>query len=175
MATQTAVPVEEYLRTTYHPDMEYVGGELLERHVGEYFHGRLQSLILILLGNREAEREFQVFAETRVRVSDEPRYRIPDISVMALPHEVTPVLTHPHLVIEILSPDDEAGDMLAIVADYSAAGMPYIWLVDPYKRMAMDADHSGAHRPANLMLSTPLVDEVDFAILFRQLDQRTAR
>jgi len=41
----TAVPVEEYLRTTYHPDREYVEGQLVERNVGEYFHSLLQSLI----------------------------------------------------------------------------------------------------------------------------------
>jgi hypothetical protein len=41
MATSAAVPVEEYLRTTYEPDREYVGGQLVERHVGEYFHSRL--------------------------------------------------------------------------------------------------------------------------------------
>jgi hypothetical protein len=38
MATSSAVPVEEYLRTTYHPDMEYLEGQLVERNVGEYFH-----------------------------------------------------------------------------------------------------------------------------------------
>jgi hypothetical protein len=34
MAAATVVPVEEYLRTSYHPDMEYVDGSLLERNVG---------------------------------------------------------------------------------------------------------------------------------------------
>jgi len=38
MPTLTAIPVEEYLRTIYHPDMEYVDGQLVERHVGEYYH-----------------------------------------------------------------------------------------------------------------------------------------
>src|ERR1035441_8349758 len=37
MATFTSVPVEEYLRTFYDPDREYVDGQLVERHVGEYF------------------------------------------------------------------------------------------------------------------------------------------
>jgi hypothetical protein len=38
MATSIAIPFEEYLRRTYDPDMEYVDGQLVERHVGEYFH-----------------------------------------------------------------------------------------------------------------------------------------
>jgi hypothetical protein len=44
MAT-TAIPVEEYLRTTYHPDMEYVDGQLVERNVGERRHSRLQFFV----------------------------------------------------------------------------------------------------------------------------------
>jgi hypothetical protein len=68
------------------------------------------------------------------REVDEPRYRIPDISVKALPHEITPILTRPDLAIEIVSPDDEVGEMLTKIGDYLAAGIPYIWVVDPYKR-----------------------------------------
>jgi hypothetical protein len=45
MVTSTAVSVEEYLGTTYDPDMEYVNGQLVERHVGEYDDSRLQSLV----------------------------------------------------------------------------------------------------------------------------------
>ena len=35
MLTGTSIPVEEYLRTSYEPDMEYVDGQLVERSVGE--------------------------------------------------------------------------------------------------------------------------------------------
>ena len=70
----------------------------------------------------------------RVRVNEEPRYRIPDICVKALPHPVTPILTQPDLAIEIVSPDDEVPEMLAKIGDYLAAGIPHVWVVDPYKR-----------------------------------------
>src|SRR4051794_9176968 len=118
MATPTAISAEEYLRTYYDPDMEYVDGQLVERHVGEYFHSRLQFLIAQVLGSRERERRYRVFTEQRVIVSDVPRYRIPDICVKALPHEVTPVLTKPDLAIEVVSPDDQASDLLLRVADF---------------------------------------------------------
>jgi Uma2 family endonuclease len=165
------VSVEEYLRTTYEPDMEYVGGQLVERHVGEYFHSRLQSRLVILLGIRERERGFLVFSEQRVRVSDEPRFRIPDVCVKALPHEVTRVLTQPDLVIEILSPDDEASDMLVKIADYVQAGIPHIWIVDPYKHTLLEVDRGEMRRPAEQRLSTPLTGEVDFGDLFRKLGE----
>ena len=169
MATSTAVPVEEYLRTTYDPDMEYVDGQLVERHVGEIFHSRLQILIALLLGARERDRRFQTFTEQRVRVSDEPRYRIPDLCVKALPFDVTPVLTAPDLVIEIVSPDDEVSEMLTKIADYLEAGIPHVWVADPYKQTVLEADRTGIHRRAGNVLATPLVGEVDFAPLFEQL------
>src|SRR5579864_5508728 len=78
MATSSTVPVEEYLRTSYHPDMEYLDGQLVERHVGEYFHSRLQSLMAMVLGSRERERRFRAFIGQRVQVGNRPRYRIPD-------------------------------------------------------------------------------------------------
>jgi Uma2 family endonuclease len=171
MATLVGVPVEEYLRTYYEPDAEYVDGRIVERHVGEYFHSRLQLLIGMTLGLRERDRRFRVFAEQRVRVSDEPRYRIPDICVKALPHEVTPVLLCPDLAIEVVSPDDDIPDMLTKIGDYLAAGIPHIWVVDPYKRTLVEADQAGIRRPSKPVLSTPLVGEVDFAELFQQLDE----
>lgn len=46
-----ALAVEEYLRTTYRPDREYVDGRLVDRHVGEYTHSRLQFLIAMILAH----------------------------------------------------------------------------------------------------------------------------
>ena len=44
MATATTlIPIEEYLRTTYHPDRDYVDGEIQERNLGEREHARLQT------------------------------------------------------------------------------------------------------------------------------------
>jgi len=85
MATSTAVPVGEYLRTIYHPDREYVDGQLEERHLGEHYHGMLQGLVTTELNVRHRERRFRVFTEQRVQVTAEPRYRVPDICVKALP------------------------------------------------------------------------------------------
>jgi len=171
MATHTAIPLEEYLRTYYDPDMEYVDGQLVERHVGEYFHGLLQLLLGSELRLRARERRFRAFAETRVKINDRPRYRIPDLSVMPLPHEVTSVLTQPHLVIEIVSPDDEASELLQKIADYAEAGIPYVWIVDPYKRTVMEAGQGTVRPVESLHTSTPLVGEIDFNELFAQLDE----
>jgi Uma2 family endonuclease len=174
MATLAIVPVEEYLRTTYEPDMEYVDGQLVERHVGEYFHSRTQLLIGQVLGAREQERGFSAFTEQRVQVSDEPRYRIPDLCVKALPHVVTPVLVKPDLAIEIVSPDDTVSDMLTKIDEYLAAGIPHIWVIDPYKRTVFEAGREGIRRRPSGILETELVGAVDFNALFARLDQRRA-
>jgi Uma2 family endonuclease len=175
MAGTTAIPVEEYLRTTYRPDMEYVDGELKERNVGEYQHSRLQTLVVGLLGPRERQRKFRTLTAQRLRVSGQKHlYRIPDVCVMALPYHRQPVLTTPpHLAIEIVSPDDEPADLLAKLADYLRFGIPHIWIPDPYKRILQQADRNGIRDCPGLLVETELVGQVDFNELFTQLDEPT--
>jgi Uma2 family endonuclease len=175
MATSISVPVEEYLRTTYHPDMEYVDGELVERHVGEHKHSRLQTEVVLELGPRQRARGFRVCTEQRLRVlGTKNRYRIPDVCVMALPYHSEPVLTTPpHLVIEILSPEDETADILAKVADYLRFGVSNIWIANPYQRTVQEVDREGIRYCTNLAPETDLVGCVDFNDLFAKMDVPT--
>ncbi len=175
MATSLSVPVEEYLRTTYHPDMEYVDGELVERHVGEHKHSRLQALVTGLLLSLERSRRIRGLTEQRLRVlGAKHRYRIPDVCVMALPYHSEPVLsTPPHLVIEIRSPEDETADLLAKVADYLRFGVAHIWIVDPYKHTVQEADRDGIRDCSDLVPETDLVGRVDFHALFADVDAAT--
>jgi Uma2 family endonuclease len=170
MATATIVPVEEYLRSNYDPDVEYVDGQLVERNVGEWRHSRLQSLILALLCSREQDR-FLTFTEQRVQVSSKPlRFRIPDVCVVALPYPPEPVLTRPpQLAIEIVSPDDRVADILEKVAEYLKAGVPHIWMPDPYRHTLQIADNDGFRPVPSLVAETELVGVVDFASLFAKL------
>ena len=170
MVAAIAIPVEEYLHTSYEPDMEYVNGQLVERNVGEYVHSLLQGLIVGELLNRRA-RGFRAFTEQRVRISAEPRYRIPDICVKALPHRADPILEKPDLVIEILSPDGRTAEVLRKIADYLQAGIPHIWIVDPYQRTVMEADARGFREAVGLTLETDLVGSVNFGVFFAELDK----
>ena len=151
--------------------MEFVAGHLVERHVGDYQHSRSQSLLTAEVGKSERARRFRTFTAARVRVSEEPRYRIPDICVKALPHDRTAVLIRPDLAIEVVSPDDEVAEMLSRIGDYLAAGIPYIWVIDPYKHTLGVADQDGIRRATDTKLATQLVGEIDFAALFQQLDE----
>ena len=171
MATSVLVSVDEYLRTSYQPDREYVNGRLVERNVGEYRHSFLQGLLVALLSARARERRFRVFPEQRVQVTNEPRYRIPDVSVKALPHAVTPVLIKPDLAIEILSPDDQAAEMLVKVGDYLQAGVPQVWIVDPYKQTLVVAGPEGIRGVPDCCAETDLVGLVNFRELFSQIEE----
>ena len=81
--------------------------------------------------------------------------------------------TPPHLIIEILSPDDETADMLVKVADYLRFDVAHIWIADPYRHTVQEADHEGIRYCAGLVPETDLVGRVDFNDLFAQLDEST--
>ena len=103
MSTATAVPLSEYLATSYRPDCDYLDGELLERNVGEWNHSRLQMLLSRYLSNRESQWGIIVGPEQRVQVQP-TRFRVPDISVLVGPPPAGPILQEPpFLGIEILS------------------------------------------------------------------------
>ena len=171
MTTATAVTLEEYLRTCYEPDAEYVAGQLVERNVGEWKHGMLQALITGLFVER-GKGHFRVMTEMRMRVTNEPRYRIPDICVVSIAHPYERFLTKPpHLAIEVVSLDDEPAEMLAKIGEYLAMGIPHIWVADPYKRRVVEADAQGIRESASRIVGTDLVGAVDFNELFAQLDE----
>src|SRR4051794_11120967 len=166
MATALAIPFEQFLRTTFRPDCDYIDGQVVERNVREYFHARMQGLIYFELQRRAGER-YRVLPELRVRVGPE-RCRIPDVCVKALPHEITPILESPDVAIEVMSPYDTFPEMLERVADYLKSGVVQIWIVNPYKREAHVADLDGVRKQD--VVENELTGSVRFSDLFWQLD-----
>ena len=81
MGAATLIPVSEYLTRMYHPDCDYVDGELKERNVGEQPHSELQAIITRIFGQHRRDWNVRVLTEQRVQVSA-TRYRIPDICVL---------------------------------------------------------------------------------------------
>ncbi len=69
MKATVLVPAEEYLRTTFHPDRDYVDGEILERNVGERDHSKLQREFILYLGTRAKQWNIHVFPEQRIQIS----------------------------------------------------------------------------------------------------------
>ena len=106
MKTQALVPVEEYLRTTYDPDCDYVDGEVIERNLGDRDHSEPQRNLILFFGVREKKWNCFVFPEQRLQVKP-TRFRVPDVCVYigAKPSDQV-FRTPPFLSIEILSPED---------------------------------------------------------------------
>jgi Uma2 family endonuclease len=131
MALGISIPVEEYLRTIYHPDCDYVDGEVVERNLGEQSHGRLQGSIVRWLWDRERRFQFRTLPEVRLQVRKD-RFRIPDI--MLIPLEAsreTIIVTPPLLCVEVLSPEDTKPRILKRIGEYFDMGVPTCWMVDP--------------------------------------------
>jgi Uma2 family endonuclease len=149
MATAVApVPVfislDEYLRTVYHPDCDFVDGHLEERNVGDTLHSLLQAELAVWFGSRRRDWNIRVMTELRTRVSDD-RVRLPDVTVayddVAMKDKIRekPAL----IAIEVLSPDDRLPRVLTRLADYSKMGVRNIWVLDPIDRVALTYRDSG--------------------------------
>jgi Uma2 family endonuclease len=135
-ALPALVSVEEYLRTVYRPDCDYVDGVIVERSLGEKSHAKLQQEILFYLHRRRSQWGIFVIQETRVQVSP-TRFRVPDVCVIAGPEPDDEIFTEPpFLCIEILSPEDRMSRMQAKIDDYLAFGVAYVWVIDPQTRKA---------------------------------------
>jgi len=131
VAATNLLSVEEYLNTTYRPDVDYVDGLIEERNVGEFDHADLQTEILTLLRGRQQEWSVRVVGEARVRVSP-TRIRIPDICVLDAARERERIITHPPLLwIEVLSPRDTLKSMRKRAQDFFDMGVLHLWIFDP--------------------------------------------
>ncbi|HEY7390496.1 MAG TPA: Uma2 family endonuclease [Bryobacteraceae bacterium] len=174
MATGTLIPVEEYLHTSYEPDMEYVDGQLVERSVGERRHSRVQTVVAAELQRRETERGFEVFVEQRIIIQPR-RYRVPDICVKAVPYDPVPVLERPDLIIEVLSPDDTLTEATEKCAEYFRAGIPASWVADPYRKALYSYGPDGLRLVNPPVLDNELTGPLDFAAIFAELDRSGKR
>src|SRR6266566_367088 len=124
--------------------VELVRGVLIVREPAGYAHGRVAMNLAVRLATYvESAAAGQVFAaETGFTLARGPdTVRAPDIAFVRrdrLPDPVTqgfPDLA-PDLVVEVLSPSDRPGEVLAKVADWLSAGTRLVWVVDPERGLA---------------------------------------
>ena len=150
MAASTAptglVTIEEYLATSYEPDVEFVEGVLEEKPMGEWDHSILQSAIAAWFFSRRSEWKINVLSEYRTRTSAH-RVRLPDICVVRQGEPVERVrVTAPLLCIEILSPEDRPGRVMQRLDEFVAMGAENLWILDPSDRSAATYSRFGMKR-----------------------------
>jgi len=149
MATAALTPVEEYLRSSWDPDREYVDGVVLERNLGELPHSYLQTTFWSLF----RARGLHAFVELRAQVKPR-RFRIPDVLAMREAPQSRFIRTPPFIVVEILSPEDRVSALGDKIDDYLDFVVPNIWVVDPARRIVSSWNREGSHVFAGVATTT---------------------
>ena len=169
MAT-TQVSLDEYLRTDYEPDCDYVDGELEERNVGETEHSAVQAFFIKWLATHEEQWKLEAYPEIRMRVSP-TRVRIADLAILPLQRNYEAVLTRPPVaVIEVLSPEDRVSRYQQRLDDYRAMGIANVWVIDPMRRKAFDCSQGGWQPVEKLLITNPPV-EIPLNPLWKKLEE----
>ena len=176
MATAVQIPaqttLEEYLRTTYRPDCEYIDGEIKERNVGQWEHSRLQWILASWFDTHRHEWFCIGSTEQRTRVSP-TRIRIPDLVLLPVKRPPRVLVDPPLLIIEILSPEDTYSSIHTRSADYRTMGVQNIWIIDPETRSARMILGDSWQAATRLEIpNTPIFVELSY--LFTRLDDESA-
>jgi Uma2 family endonuclease len=140
-----ALMTADDLQRVYIPDkqLELVRGLLVVRELPDFRHGRVT---MELAGRLDAHARAgdlgRILPEVGFKVASDPvtvrgpdiafirRDRLPDPEPAGFPDFA------PDLVVEVLSPGDRPGEILAKVADWLSAGTRLVWVVDPLRRVA---------------------------------------
>ena len=167
MATSTLIPLEEYLRTVYRPDCDYVDGFVEERNLGELSHGWVQGNVVGAFRSRYEVTGLAAIPEWRFQIGP-TRFRVPDVVVTrGKPQEQ--ILTQlPVLCVEILSPEDRAARVNVRIREYLEFGVPAVWLIDPdgktltiYRRNSLEEVAGPSVRVDGADIEIPLAEIFD--------------
>lgn len=127
--------------------VELVRGQLVVREPASFLHGALSLRIGIALGTHlSREREQQGWTLTRGRLATaDPGFtlarspdtvRAPDVAYVSRERYAGPLPDGfpefaPDLAVEVRSPSDRTGAVVAKVGDWLSAGTSLVWVVDP--------------------------------------------
>lgn len=158
------IPVDEYLKSTYHPDRDYVDGFVEERNLGELDHSDIQSNLVTFFRSRHRVTGIQAWVEWRCQTGPS-RFRVPDVTVMR-GKPAAQILTEPPLLcIEILSPEDRPSRIETKIQEYLNLGTLAVWVIDPREKTIRIHRQGGVEEA-----SDPVgVDGTDLAVPFSEI------
>ena len=121
---------------------ELVRGQLREVQMAGWQHGSVEANIIAILVTDPVARSVgrTVSGDTAFVLARDPdTVRIPDVAFVRHERLPPPLVSGraalaPDLAVEIRSPNDRSGEVQQKVADYFAAGVQLVWLVDPDER-----------------------------------------
>jgi Uma2 family endonuclease len=173
--TLPAVTVEEYLRSSYRPDCEYVDGVLEPKALPSPPHSLLHRLLIQLLFAHEESHDYMALTELRIQTGPR-RFRVPDIALMpgGWKHDRTLI---PLECIEVLSPDDRIARVVSRVRDLHTLGVRSLVVADPQTRSLFVAGSNGLLEeipPGVVTLDLPgrSALALDFGEIFAQVPQK---
>lgn len=160
MATATTTRPEDLLARSEGPLPDLVEGQLVEREamgqesdalglqIGAILLAFAQTTLPALVNGPQAG--YQIFSD------DPDKVRFPDVSFTRrdrLPNG-KPAKGHskiaPDLVVEVVSPNDLAENLLGKVNDFLAAGVRMVWVVNPTDRTVYVHGAGGPSRPLRI-------------------------
>src|SRR5256884_3451095 len=148
-----ALLTADELQHVYVPDkrVELVRGLLVVRELPGMRPARVAMDLALALGAHvRAAGLGRVYAEAGFKLASDPdTVRGPDIAFIRrdrIPDPEPTGFAHfaPDLVVEVMSPGDRAGEILAKVADWLSAGTRLVWVLDPERRLARVYRHDGS-------------------------------
>ena len=140
-----ALLTADELQHVYVPDkrVELVRGLLVVRELPGMRHARVAMDLALALGAHvRAAALGRVYAEAGFKLASNPdTVRGPDVAFIRrdrIPDPEPTGFAHfaPDLVVEVISPGDRPGEVLAKVADWLSAGTRLVWVLDPGRRVA---------------------------------------
>lgn len=130
-AAPSLVPLEEYLASSYSPDVEYINGRIEVRNMGENDHSAWQEAICAWFRAQAVRAGIRVRPELRVQVASHTFF-IPDVTLLDRNLPVEPYATKPPVaVFEVLSPGDTLKEFMRKGKLYESMGIRTIVLLDP--------------------------------------------
>ena len=177
-STATLISLDEYLNTSYEPDMEFVDGALVRRNVGTQRHSLLQAIVSIYFGQYRKPHGIKVFTDGRLLVdATTRRYRIPDVMVLTSPYRKGKVVVDvPAIIVEIKSPEDTFDDIVSRCFDYEKLRAGAILVMDPDHKRTWLFNQGTLQLLADPEISLDLPQQRDaisfpFAQMFAELDE----
>jgi len=150
-AESASIMTAEELERVHLPgkSTELVRGRLLVREPPGTYHGKIAAKLSFLVASFVYAHDLgDVFGQdTGFKIASDPdTVRAPDFAFLARERAsaIRPrgyAAVAPDLVVEIASPDDRPGEVLAKVGDWLDAGVRLVWVIDPQRAEAH------VHRP----------------------------
>lgn len=166
MPPAALVTADELLHMSF-PDkrVELVRGVLVVREPPGYEHGEITARLAKILGNyADAHEQGDVLAgDAGFKLAKNPdTVRGPDLAFVRRDRAPDPAPRGfadfaPDLAVEVLSPGDRPGEVLAKVGDWLNAGTRLVWVIDPARRRARVYRQDGSE--AIVAEDTPLDGE----------------